>query len=122
MGAEKFFHRGPLRKVAANCRACGENGNTGSPRESSASGPNTVEIHQDATIYTSLLAPGQSATHKLGEGRRAYFFVIGGNLKLNGETLGPGDQARVSNERELKLSAAAGSNAAAADFLLLDLP
>jgi quercetin 2,3-dioxygenase len=100
----------------------GKNGNTGSPRESSASGPNTVQLHQDATIYTSLLAPGQSATHKLRDGRHVYIFVIGGNLSLNGETLGPGDQARVSNEPELRLSAAAGSNGAAADFLLLDLP
>ena len=91
----------------------GKNGNHGA---------NTVQIHQDATIYTSLLGPGQSTTHKLGEGRRAYVFVIGGNLKLNGETLGPGDQARVTSERELQLSAANGPGATAADFLLLDLP
>jgi redox-sensitive bicupin YhaK (pirin superfamily) len=91
----------------------GKNGNNGAT---------TVEIHQDATIYTSLLAPGQSTTHKLGEGRRAYIFVIGGNLKLNGETLGPGDQARVTSERELQLSAAPDSGATPADFLLLDLP
>ncbi len=81
-----------------------------------------VQIHQDATIYTSLLAPGQSATHKLGAGRRAYIFVINGNLKLNGETLAAGDQARVSSERDLQLSATPGSGATPADFLLLDLP
>jgi redox-sensitive bicupin YhaK (pirin superfamily) len=81
-----------------------------------------VQIHQDAKIYTSLLAPGQSTAHKLSDGRRAYIFVIGGNLKLNGETLGPGDQARVTSERELQLSAAPESGATAADFLLLDLP
>lgn len=79
-----------------------------------------VQIHQDATIYTSLLAPGQSATHTLGDARRAYIFLIGGKLQLNRETLEPGDQARVANERELQLSAVAG--ATAADFLLLDLP
>jgi redox-sensitive bicupin YhaK (pirin superfamily) len=83
---------------------------------------NAVQIHQDATTYTSLLAPGQSTTHKIAEGRRAYIFVIGGHLKLNGETFGPGDQARVTGERELQLSAASGSDATAADFLLLDLP
>jgi quercetin 2,3-dioxygenase len=82
----------------------------------------TVQIHQDATIYTSLLTEGQSLTHKLGQGRRAYIFVIEGILKLNGETLAAGDQARVSSERELHLSAAPGSGAASADFLLLDLP
>lgn len=48
--------------------------------------------------------------------------MIGGNLKLNGETLGPGDQARVTSERELQLSAASEPGVTAADFLLLDLP
>jgi redox-sensitive bicupin YhaK (pirin superfamily) len=91
----------------------GKNGNTS---------PTTVQIHQDATIYTSLLAPGQSVTHKLGQGRRAYIFVIKGNLQLNGEILATGDQARVSTERELQLSAVSGSGATPADFLLLDLP
>jgi redox-sensitive bicupin YhaK (pirin superfamily) len=91
----------------------GKNGNNGAT---------TVQIHQDATIYTSLLQPGQSTTHKLGEGRRAYIFVIGGNLKLNGETLRPGDQARVTSERELHLAAAPDAGATPADFLLLDLP
>jgi quercetin 2,3-dioxygenase len=91
----------------------GKNGNTSST---------TVQIHQDATIYTSLLAQGQSVTHKLGQGRRAYIFVIKGNLKLNGEMLAAGDQARVSNEGELQLSAVSSSVAIAADFLLLDLP
>jgi len=81
-----------------------------------------VQIHQDATIYTSLLAPGQSVTHKLGQGRRAYIFVIKGNLKLNGETFAAGDQARVSSERELQLSAASDQGAKQADFLLLELP
>jgi redox-sensitive bicupin YhaK (pirin superfamily) len=95
-------------------------GSNGSAGSNSASG--TVQIHQDAKIYTSLLAPGQSTTHQLAQGRHAYVFVIGGNLKLNGETLGPGDQARITSERELQLAAASESGAAAADFLLLDLP
>ncbi len=90
------------------------------PAGSKANG--AVQIHQDAKIYTSLLAPGQSTSHQLAQGRRAYIFVIGGNLKLNGETLGPGDQARVTSERELELVAPSEKGAAAADFLLLDLP
>jgi redox-sensitive bicupin YhaK (pirin superfamily) len=77
-----------------------------------------VRIHQDATIYTSLLAPGQTATHKMGQSRKSYIFVINGNLVLNGQTLAAGDQARVSSERELQLSSASDS----ADFLLIDLP
>ena len=90
------------------------------PAGSKANG--AVQIHQDAKIYTSLLTPGQSTSHQLAEGRRAYIFVIGGNLKLNGETLGSGDQARVTSERELQLAAPSEEGAAAADFLLLDLP
>jgi redox-sensitive bicupin YhaK (pirin superfamily) len=82
----------------------------------------SVQIHQDVSIYTSLLAPGQSTVHPLAEGRRAYIFVIGGDLKLNSLTLGSGDQARVSSELELQLSSASESGATAADFLLLDLP
>jgi redox-sensitive bicupin YhaK (pirin superfamily) len=90
------------------------------PAGSKANG--AVQIHQDAKIYTSFLAPGQSTTHHLAQSRRAYLFVIGGNLNLNGETLGPGDQARVTVERELKLAAPSKSGAPPADFLLLDLP
>jgi redox-sensitive bicupin YhaK (pirin superfamily) len=95
-------------------------GSNGLPRANSARG--AVQIHQDAKIYTSLLAPGQSTTHQLPEGRRAYIFVIGGNLNLNGESLGPGDQARITSERELELAAPSEKGAPAADFLLLDLP
>jgi redox-sensitive bicupin YhaK (pirin superfamily) len=95
-------------------------GSDGLPRRNSASG--AVQIHQDAKIYTSLLAPGQSATHQLVQGRRAYIFVIGGNLNLNGESHGPGDQARVTSERKLQLAASSESGVPAADFLLLDLP
>ena len=91
----------------------GRNGNTSS---------SAVRIHQDATIYTSLLAPGQSVAHKIGQGRRTYIFVIKGNLTLNGETLAAGDQARVSSERELQLSVPPDQSATSADFLLLDLP
>ena len=85
--------------------------------------PHAVEIHQDATIYTSLLGPGQSATHTLTPNRRGYVFVIGGELDVNGQTLKRGDQARISNEQEIRFAGPAeGSKAPAADFLFLDLP
>jgi hypothetical protein len=86
------------------------------------SGSSAVQIHQDTTIYTSLLRPGQSLSHALPAGRRAYVFVIQGGLSLNGQTLGAGDQARIHGESELKLSVAPGSKLGPADFLLIDLP
>src|SRR5262249_24845847 len=61
---------------------------------------------------------GDSVAQSLAAGRRAYLFLIHGELKLNGLTLSAGDQARITGERSLQL--AAGS--APADFLLLDLP
>jgi hypothetical protein len=91
------------------------------PAGSSNKPAHAVEVHQDATIYTSLLAKGQSVTHTLAPGRRGYIFVINGELNLNGETLRPGDQARVTGESELRL-AGPSNGAAPADFLLLNLP
>jgi len=79
-----------------------------------------VRIHQDATIYTSLLRPGESLEHTLARDRRAYLFVIAGELQVNKESLQAGDQARISDERALHLSVPTGR--AQADFLLLDLP
>src|SRR5271167_27454 len=83
--------KGKLLPIAV---PAGKNGKNGSRGVDVAAASTTVQIHQDATIYTSLLAPGQSATHRLAKGRRAYIFVIAGKLNLNGETLAPGDQAR----------------------------
>ncbi len=86
-----------------------------------------VQIHQDATIYTSLLAPKQSVKHLLAPGRRAYLFVVKGELNLaakNGTpkaspiTLSAGDQARITEASSLELA----GGASRADFLLLDLP
>jgi quercetin 2,3-dioxygenase len=82
-----------------------------------------VEIHQNATIYTSLLAPGQSVAHTPGPNRRGYVFVIAGQLTVNGQQLQAGDQARVSSEKALQFAGpASGSKSPAADFLFLDLP
>jgi redox-sensitive bicupin YhaK (pirin superfamily) len=104
-----FGRNGKLLPIAV---PAGRNGNSSS---------SAVQIHQDATIYTSLLERGQSVTHKLPQGRRAYIFVINGNLNLNGQILAAGDQARVSSEAELNFSTGKDS-ATPADFLLLDLP
>jgi hypothetical protein len=86
-----------------------------------------VEIHQDATIYTSLLGAGlgagQTVTHTLGRKRRGYVFVMDGVLRVNGQTLERGDQARISGENSLEFAGPTVETAgASADFLFLDLP
>lgn len=78
-----------------------------------------VRIHQDVAIYASFLRPGDTVQHTLHPGRRAYLFVPQGELKLNGETLRAGDQARITDETKLNLSVSLDDSA---DVLLLDLP
>jgi hypothetical protein len=90
----------------------------------SGSANGAVKIHQDATIYASVLRPGDSVAHTLGRGRRAYLFVVSGDVELNGqklsggpERLGAGDQARITDESKLALTGKSD-----AELLLLDLP
>lgn len=79
-----------------------------------------VRIHQDATIYVSLLRPGDSVTHRWADGRRAYLFVAEGEVRANAEVLRAGDQTRITGESWLELSVP--PSAPAAHLLLLDLP
>ncbi len=77
----------------------------------------SMKIHQDATIYASLLDAKASLSHVLAPGRRAYVHVVSGPLMLNGQILEPGDGAKVADEETLTLTAVE-----AAEFLLFDLP
>ncbi len=87
------------------------------PVVSSGSVPQTLAIDQDAVIYLSALRPGQEAVHKSSPGRKAYLFVVGGKLDLNGASLAAGDQARIADESHLTLKATGDT-----ELILLDLP
>src|SRR3990172_3217166 len=63
----------------------------------SGSPHHTLRIDQDAIIYIAALDPGQSATHPLAQGRRAYAFVISGALELNGDALAGRGQGRATH-------------------------
>ncbi|HZX96185.1 MAG TPA: pirin family protein [Myxococcales bacterium] len=80
-------------------------------------GEGSVTIHQDASVYGALLGKGERATYELRPGRHAWVHVARGSLDLNGQRLGAGDGAAVSDERKLEL---AGVDAA--EVLLFDLP
>lgn len=77
----------------------------------------SMTIHQDARIYATLLAPGESVVHALAPGRRAYVHVASGDVTLNGVPLATGDGAKIENETELRLAARGDS-----EVLLFDLP
>ncbi|MCI0355585.1 MAG: pirin family protein [Acidobacteria bacterium] len=75
-----------------------------------------VTIHQDVSLYASLLAPGQQVEHQLDPGRHAWLQVARGAVTLNGTKLDQGDGAAVSDEGKLTISA--GQEA---EVLLFDL-
>jgi redox-sensitive bicupin YhaK (pirin superfamily) len=79
--------------------------------------PGTLHIDQDATIYVATTKAGQTIIHKSRPGRKAYLFVIAGELTLNGIPLKAGDQARIADELQLNLRALGDG-----EVILLDLP
>lgn len=58
----------------------------------------SLPIHQDARVYQTKLAPGQTVGHELAAGRAAYVHVATGAATVNGERLAAGDGAAVENE------------------------
>jgi quercetin 2,3-dioxygenase len=76
-----------------------------------------VKIHQDASVYASLLNGADQVTHTLALGRRAFVHVVRGKVVVNGEALATGDAAKISDTSEVTLA-----KAEVAEVLLFDLP
>jgi quercetin 2,3-dioxygenase len=72
----------------------------------SGDGGETVLVHQDAHVFVSRMNPGVTATHELGDGRGVYFYVIEGDVKVNGDQMTTGDAARISDEPSVSIEAA----------------
>jgi quercetin 2,3-dioxygenase len=53
------------------------------PIASGQDAPGAVKIHQDATFYVSRLREGDRVGRRLKPGRRAFFYVIDGEVTLN---------------------------------------
>ena len=91
--------RGTLRLVA-------------SPEASDGS----LTIHTDAKVYAGLFDKGESAKVELAPGRHAWVHVARGKVKVNGNELGEGDGAAVSDERAIQVEGVAGG-----EVLVFDL-
>ncbi|MET0646809.1 MAG: pirin family protein [Pyrinomonadaceae bacterium] len=76
----------------------------------------SVTLYQDVRLYDALLAAGEEVTHNLAHGRHAWLQVVKGAVTLNGERLGAGDGAAVSDEESLTVRADEES-----EVLLFDL-
>lgn len=77
----------------------------------------SVTLHQDAALYTALLARGEAVRHALAPGRRAYLHVARGAVQLESQSLRDGDGARIADETDLEIAATQD-----AEILLFDLP
>jgi redox-sensitive bicupin YhaK (pirin superfamily) len=76
----------------------------------------SVRVHQDASVYATLLEPGERVSHEPRAGRHAWVHLARGSVDLNGTTLREGDGAAVSDEPRLDLTAKDSS-----EVLLFDL-
>jgi redox-sensitive bicupin YhaK (pirin superfamily) len=79
--------------------------------------PGTVKVHQDVAFYVSHLREGDRVSHELKPGRRAFLYIIEGEVTLNGEKLNAGDQARITDVKNFELIGEQTS-----EIILIDLP
>jgi hypothetical protein len=78
----------------------------------------TVTIHQDVSLYSTILAPGQAVAHPLAKGRHAWVQVARGSIVANGERLAQGDGLGISESAEVTIEAAGEGEA---EVLVFDL-
>lgn len=76
----------------------------------------SVTIHTDARLYAAVLDRGERAALELPKGRHAWVHVAKGEVTLNGQALGPGDGAALTDETRVALEGVRG-----AEVLVFDL-
>lgn len=76
-----------------------------------------LSIHQDASLYASILARGERVEHALDPARGAWVQVVRGDVTVNGLALGRGDGAAIDGEGTIAIEGAGDE----AELLLFDL-
>lgn len=76
----------------------------------------SLTIHQDASLFASLLSPQQQVAHELQPGRYAWLHVARGQVDVNGEQLSAGDAAAFEQAATLSITGREAS-----EILLFDL-
>lgn len=77
----------------------------------------SVRIHQDASIYASLLDAGANIAMQVDRNRCAYLQVVKGDVVFDGAVLNAGDAAKIEAESTIEISADTD-----AELLWFDLP
>lgn len=76
-----------------------------------------IRVHQNASVFVAALDEGRSVSHPFGPERAGYLYLIEGGLRVNGSGLATGDAAKIYDEPELSIDAAAPS-----ELILVDVP
>ena len=76
----------------------------------------SVTVHQDASIYATVLEADRTLDYRLPKGRHGWLQVAGGSVKLNGVELSEGDGAAIAASNSITLQATEE-----AEVLLFDL-
>ncbi|MBL6958399.1 MAG: pirin family protein [Rhodospirillales bacterium] len=76
-----------------------------------------LPINQDAALFGATLKAGQSVSHALEEGRRAYLVPVRGEIEINGERIPVRAGVAVTDEASITISAVEDG-----ELVLLDLP
>jgi redox-sensitive bicupin YhaK (pirin superfamily) len=80
-------------------------------------GTDGLDLAQDARALVAHLTDAGRLEHTFEEGRGGYLYVIDGRAKLDGESLGTGDAAKVTGATDLTLT-----TDVAAELILVDVP
>jgi redox-sensitive bicupin YhaK (pirin superfamily) len=76
----------------------------------------SVRVHQDAELHSTILEEGHSVTHELASGRYGWVQILRGRILLNGTPLEAGDGAAVAQESTIEIAAEAGAEALVFDL------
>ena len=76
----------------------------------------SLSIHQDVSLYASVLHAGAKVEHKLAAKRGAWIQVVSGALSVNDQSIAAGDGAAIEDADLVRVTATAAS-----EFLLFDL-
>jgi redox-sensitive bicupin YhaK (pirin superfamily) len=64
----------------------------------------SVTVHQDLSLYATILGAGVQVQHRLGQERCAWVQVASGTVELDGRALGEGDGAAIVSQPALTLT------------------
>ncbi len=65
----------------------------------------SVRVQQDARLFATVLAGGQSVTHAIARGRKGWLHVVTGTAEVNGQGLKAGDALAIEGEERLSIAA-----------------